>query len=112
MAFANEKRHDEDTRRGDFGENFFDVRLLFPKGFANFIKNLPAAQFRRVLQNRRGGLVIQIRAVTKDDQRGIGKTFTVHAPKLAQPRADCKPRPPGANFIEPFTGFRRLTWRL
>ncbi len=80
------------------GENFFDLRLLFPEGFAHFGKNLPAAQFRRMLQDGRGGLVVQRRAVAEHHQRGIGKTFTLHAPKLAQPHSDRKPRPSDADF--------------
>jgi hypothetical protein len=49
--------------------------------------------------------------MTEDDQHGIGKIFTVHAPKLAQPRTDRKPRPADDIFIEPFAGFWRLTLR-
>ena len=96
IAFADEKRHDEDARRGDFSENFFDVRFLFPERFANFGEDFPAAQFRRVLQNRRGGLVVQGRAVAENDQRRIGKVLTVHPLELAQGQAVRKPATPGA----------------
>jgi hypothetical protein len=51
-----------------------------------------------VLQDRRGGLVVQRRAVAEHDQRGIGKIISWHAPKLAQARADRKLRPPGKFF--------------
>jgi len=56
---------------------------LFPKRFAHFGKNFPAAQFRRVLKNRRGGLVIQNRAVAEHDQHGVGKSVALHPLKLA-----------------------------
>ena len=102
MAFADEKRHDEDTRRGDFGENFFEVRLLFPKGFANFGENLPAAQFRRVLKHRRGGLVVQRRAVAQHDQRGVGEVFTLHAGIL--PEAPLPASRLMQFFMKPFDG--------
>jgi hypothetical protein len=46
-----------------------------------------------VLEDRRGGLVVQNRSVAEDDQRGGGEVFALHAPKLAQLRADFKLRP-------------------
>ena len=79
-------------------KNFFDMRLLLPERFADFGKNAATAQFRRMLDDRRGGLVVQRRAVAKDDQRGIGEIVTLHAPKLAERRTDRKPRSSTANF--------------
>ena len=38
-------------------------------------------------KNRRGGLVVQCRAVAEHDQRGVGKIFALHAHKLAASRA-------------------------
>ena len=109
IALADEQRRDENARHGNFRKDFFDLRLLFPERLADAAENFPAAQFRRVLEHRRGGLVVQFRAVAEDDQHGIGKTLAVHTPKLAQPRADRKPRPSGEFFIEPFARFARLT---
>jgi hypothetical protein len=37
--------------------------------------------------------------VAEDDQHGIGKTFAVHTPKLAQCRANRKPRSPGCFLL-------------
>ncbi len=41
-----------------FRQHVFDLRFLFPKRLAHFAENFPAAQFRRVLENRRGGIVV------------------------------------------------------
>ena len=73
------------------------MRFLFPESFADSGKNFPAAQFRRVLEHRRGGLVVQNRPVAEDDQRGVMEIFNLHATKLAQACANFKPRP-AANF--------------
>ena len=68
-------------------------------------ENFPAAQFRRMLEDGRGGLVIQRRAVAEHHQRGIGETFSLHKSKLAKPRADRKPRPSVTNFYCNFYQF-------
>ena len=58
IAFADEQRDDENSRSGDSGEDAFDMRFLFPERLMDPGKYVPAAQFRRVLVNRRGGLVV------------------------------------------------------
>ena len=83
------------------------MRLLFPERLTHLREDFPAAQFRRVLENRRGGLIVQDRAVAKEDQRGIGEIITLHASKLAQPGADRKPRPSRRRILLnllPFSG--------
>jgi hypothetical protein len=67
--------------------------LLLPKCLAHLAENGAAAQLRRVLKHRRGGLIVQIRAMAQHHQRGIGKTGVVHPPKLTHPAQDCKPCP-------------------
>ncbi len=74
------------------GQDLFDLRLLFPERLADFGENVPAAQFRRVLVNRRGGIFVLRRAVAEHHQRGIGEIFTVHAARLAQAQTVRKPR--------------------
>ncbi len=73
IAIADEERHDEHAWRGNFRENFFDVRLLLPERFMHLGKNPATAQFRRVLDDRRGGLVVQLRPVAEQHQRGIAE---------------------------------------
>jgi hypothetical protein len=63
-------------------------------------ENLPAAQFHRVLENRRGGIFVQFRAVAQHHQHGVGKIVSVHAPELAKPQAARKPG--CAIFLETF----------
>ena len=78
IALADEQRHDEHARGDDFGEHGFDVRFLFPERLAHFRKDFPLTQFRRVLVHRRGGLVVQRRAVAEHNQRGVGEIFVLH----------------------------------
>jgi len=61
--------------------------FLFPERFADFGKNFPAAQFRRVLIHRRGRVGVSLRAVAEHHQRGIGEFIAVHAKGLAQDQA-------------------------
>jgi hypothetical protein len=64
-------------------QNLFDLRFLFPECLADGGENFPAAQFRRVLVNRRGGTVILHRAVAEHHQCGLGEIFIVHTARLA-----------------------------
>ena len=112
IAFADEQWRDEDPRRGNFRQHFFDLRFLFPERLAHFAENLPAAQFRRVLEDRRGGIVIQRRAMAEHDQRGIGKIFTVHTPRLAQTTRRPQAAQTGIFYLKLFDGFRRLICKL
>ena len=82
IAFADEQRHDERARRGNFRQNLFDLRFLFPERLADFGENLPPAQFRRMFKNRRGGIFILRRAVAQHHQRSVGEIVTVHAGKI------------------------------
>ena len=66
------------------GQDFFDLRFLFPERLADVGENFPAAQFRRVLVHRRGGIGVLLRAMAQHHQRGVGKVFIVHAKGLAQ----------------------------
>ena len=91
IAFADEQRRDEHARRGNLRQDVFDLRFLFPERLADFGENFPAAQFRRVLINRRGGIGVLLRAVAQHHQRGIGEFIAVHAKGLAQDRAVRKP---------------------
>ena len=91
VTFADEQRHDEYARCGNLRQNLFDLRLLFPERLADFGENFPSAQFRRVLVNRRGGIVILRRAVAQHHQCGLGEIFTVHAPRLAHAQTVRKP---------------------
>ena len=76
---------------GNFRQNLFDLRLLFPKRLADVGKDFPPAQFRRVLEDRRGGILVLRRAVAQHHQRGIGKIVTVHGARLAHASAIRKP---------------------
>jgi len=62
------------------------LRFLFPERLVDFGEKAPAAQFRRVLTDRRGGIGVLLRAVTQHHECGIGKGI-VHAKGLAQERA-------------------------
>ena len=83
VTFADEQGHDEHARRRNFGQDFFDLRFLFPERLADGGENFPAAQFRRVLVNRRGGTVILHRTMAEHHQCGLGEIFTVHTARLA-----------------------------
>jgi hypothetical protein len=48
-------------------------------------------QLRRVLENRRSGTGVQLRAMAQHHQHGVGKIFSVHAQGLAQCQAARKP---------------------
>ena len=87
IALADEERHDEHARGGKVRQDVFDLRFLFPERLAHFGKDFPAAQFRRVLINRRGGIGILLRAMAQHHQRGIGEFIAFHAKGLAQDRA-------------------------
>jgi len=63
------------------------LRFLLPEGLAHVGENFPAAQFRRVLTDGRGGIGILLRAVTQHHERGIAEFIAVHAKELAQERA-------------------------
>ena len=113
IAFADEQRRDENARRGNFRQNFFDLRFLFPERLADFGKNFPAAQFRRVLEDRRGGMFVQRRAVAEHHQRGIGKIFAFARGKVGADRAPtASRRPPDDFLLKPFAGFWRLKFKL
>ena len=60
-----------------------DVRLLLPERLMHSGKNPATTQVRRVLDDRRGGLVIQRRPVAEQHQRGIAEIVALHASKLA-----------------------------
>ena len=87
IAFADEERCDEDARRGKHREDPLDLRFLFPERLADFGEKVTAAQFRRVLTDRRGGIGVLLRAVTQHHERGIGEFVAVHAKGLAQEQA-------------------------
>src|SRR5687768_12308354 len=53
IAFADEKRHDENARRKDATQDASNTRLQFPKCFDDLPKDATAAQFIRVLIRRR-----------------------------------------------------------
>ena len=67
------------------------VRLLFPKRLAHFGEEVAPPQFRRVLIDRRGRIVVLRRAVAEQNQRGGGEIFPVHAEWLAEPTPTGKP---------------------
>ena len=72
-------------------QNLFDLRFLFPECLADGGENFPAAQFRRVLVNRRAGIGLLRRAVTEHHQHGIREIVTVHAARLAHTPTVRKP---------------------
>ena len=113
IAFADEERRNEHPRRGKIRQNLFDLRFLFPERLADFGKNLPAAQFRRVLMDGRGGTGVLLRAVAQHHERGIGELIAVHATGLAQERALCKRAvAKSVFFIETFFPFEHLKFKL
>jgi hypothetical protein len=76
------------------------LRFLLPKRLADSGENLPAAQFRCVLEHRRGGILVQFRAMSEHYQRGIGKIFYVHAQRVSQIAG--RPQAGVAIFPKPF----------
>ena len=101
MAFADEQGRDEDARRKNLGQDFADLRFLFPERLADTGENLPAAQFCGVLIDRRGGIGILLRAMSQHHQPGIGKVLSAHPKGLTQEPAVRKPpirRPSGWEF--------------
>ncbi len=113
IAFADKERRDENARRGNVRQYPFDLRFLFPERLADFGKNLPAAQFRRVLMDGRGGTGVLLRAVAQHHERGIGELIAVHATGLAQERALCKQAVAKSVFlIETFFRFEHLKFKL
>ena len=78
IAFADEKGRNENPSGRNFRKHLPDLWFLLPEGFADFPKDLPAAELRRVLYDWHGGLVIQGRAVAKHNQHGIGEIFVAH----------------------------------
>ena len=94
IAFADKQRRDENSWRGNFRQNFFDLRFLFPERLAHLREEAPAAQFRRVPENRRGGSGVQIRAVAHHHECGVGEIIAVHAQWLARLPRNRKRSPP------------------
>jgi hypothetical protein len=113
IAFADEERRNEHPRREKIRQNFFDLRFLFPERLADFGKNPPTTQFRRVLMDGRGGTGVLLRAVTQHHERGIGELIVIHATGLAQERT-LRKRAVAKNvfFIETFFPFEHLKFKL
>ena len=58
IALADKERHNELARGSGFGEDFFDVRLLFPKRLADAAEKVAAPQLGGMLKNWRSGLLV------------------------------------------------------
>lgn len=71
VTFADEERDDEGPGRRNQGEDVFDLRLLFPEGFANVGEQITRAQFFCMLVDRRRRLFVLRRAVAEHDEGGI-----------------------------------------
>ncbi len=63
---------DENARREISASTFLICGSCFQNASRTAAKNFAAAQFRGVLEHRRGRLVVQFRAVAEYDQRRIG----------------------------------------
>ena len=95
VAFANEEGNDENPGGGEIGQDGFDVGLLFPEGFADGAEKLASAQFGRVLVDRGGGLVVQRRAMSQQDQ-GVGlEVFAVHPASVPEAPGAAKAKTAG-----------------
>jgi len=71
IAFANEERHNENSGRKNSAQHLREIWFLFPERFLDLRENFSPAQIVGVLVSGRGGIGIQRRAVTGQDQSRV-----------------------------------------
>ena len=99
IALADEERRDEHARRGKFGQDILDLRLLLPERLPDCAEDSTPSQFGRVLEDRRGGICVLPGAMPEHHQRGIGEFIAFHTKGLVNDLFIRKPVVPGTVLI-------------